>query len=63
MLVVGPNRVFLRYISQVLPSLGETSVRQTTMERLVGGRVRADDDPALARLKGDRRMAGVLHGR
>ena len=23
-LVVGPNRLFLRYISQVLPSLGET---------------------------------------
>ena len=32
-LVVGPNRLFLRYISQVLPSLGETSVVQTTVTR------------------------------
>ena len=31
-LVVGPNPVFLRYISQVLPSLGETSATQTTVE-------------------------------
>ena len=30
-LVVGPNRLFLRYIAQVLPSLGETSVVQTTV--------------------------------
>ncbi|HMK13089.1 MAG TPA: DNA/RNA helicase domain-containing protein, partial [Acidimicrobiales bacterium] len=27
-LVVGPNRVFLRYIQRVLPSLGETGVEQ-----------------------------------
>ena len=33
-LVVGPNPVFLRYISQVLPSLGETSATQTTVERV-----------------------------
>ncbi len=59
-LVLGPNPVFLRYIAQVLPSLGETSVTQTTMERLVGGRVRAFDDPGIARLKGDRRWAVVL---
>ena len=59
-LVLGPNPVFLRYISQVLPSLGETAVRQTTVERLLGGRVRAFDDPAVARLKGDGRWAAVL---
>ena len=33
-LVVGPNRRFLRYIAQVLPSLGETSVVQTTIAGL-----------------------------
>jgi DNA helicase IV len=33
-LVVGPNRVFLRYISEVLPSLGESAVVQTTIEGL-----------------------------
>ena len=45
-LVVGPNPVFLRYIAQVLPSLGEAATRQTTVERLVAGsalRVRAVD--------------------
>jgi DNA helicase IV len=59
-LVVGPNPLFLRYIAQVLPSLGEAATRQTTIERLVGGRVRETDRPAQARLKGDPRMAAVL---
>ncbi len=62
-LVVGPNPVFLRYIAQVLPSLGETAARQTTIERLVSGRtqrVRAFDSDPAGRLKGDRRMADVL---
>ncbi|HMC69899.1 MAG TPA: ATP-binding domain-containing protein, partial [Mycobacteriales bacterium] len=59
-LVIGPNPVFLRYIAQVLPSLGETAVRQSTVERLLGGRVRAFDTPAAAALKGDARMAVVL---
>ena len=62
-LVVGPNPIFLRYIGQVLPSLGETAVRQTTLERLLAGtayrRRGVDGDPA-ARIKGDARMATVL---
>jgi DNA helicase IV len=36
-LVVGPSPVFLRYIEQVLPSLGETGVLLTTPEQLVPG--------------------------
>jgi len=59
-LVIGPNPVFLRYIAQVLPSLGETAVRQTTVERLLGGRVRSFDTAAVAGVKGDGRMAEVL---
>jgi DNA helicase IV len=59
-LVIGPNPVFLRYISQVLPSLGETAVRQSTVERLLGGRVRAFDTARAAALKGDARLATVL---
>jgi len=61
-LVVGPNRVFLRYISQVLPSLGETAVVQTTIDGLVGVRypVRGEDPPDVARVKGDVRMAEVV---
>ena len=34
-LVIGPSRAFLRYIAQVLPSLGEEAVIQTTMADLV----------------------------
>jgi len=59
-LVVGPNPLFLRYIAQVLPSLGEAATRQTTVERLVGARVRRTDPPEVMALKGDARMAAVL---
>ena len=59
-LVIGPNPVVLRYIAQVLPSLGETAVRQSTVERLLGGRVRAFDTAEVAALKGDARMATVI---
>jgi DNA helicase IV len=59
-LVVGPNPLFLQYIAQVLPSLGEAATRQTTIERLVGGRVGREDEPEVARLKGDARMAALL---
>jgi DNA helicase IV len=61
-LVVGPNPTFLEYISGVLPSLGETSVRQATVEGLFGRRhpVTVADERTVARLKGDRRMADVI---
>ncbi|WP_426348368.1 HelD family protein [Alloiococcus sp. CFN-8] len=32
-LVIGPNDIFLEYIGTVLPSLGETGVKQTTFHR------------------------------
>jgi DNA helicase IV len=62
LLVVGPNPLFLQYISQVLPSLGETAVSQTTLPMLLSarGRVRATEADAVATLKGDARMAEVL---
>jgi DNA helicase IV len=61
-LVVGPNPVFLRYISQVLPSLGETSATQMTVDGLIGLRFRVvgDDPAAVAAVKGDARMVTVL---
>jgi len=61
-LVIGPNPVFLRYISQVLPSLGETSVVQTTVPGLRGASfpVRAVEPAAVAAVKGDARMAEVV---
>lgn len=61
-LLVGPNPVFLRYIGQVLPSLGESGVALSTIEGLVpGARVRAVDIPLVARAKGDSRMAKVVN--
>src|SRR4051812_25023396 len=59
-LVVGPNRLFLRYISQVLPSLGETSVVQTTVSGLGAVEVRGEDTEAAAAVKGDLRLADVI---
>ena len=52
-LLVGPSRVFLRYIDQVLPSLGETGVVTTTLAELFPG-VRADgsEPDAVAEVKG-----------
>ena len=34
-LVIGPNRVFLRYIERVLPSLGEAGIEQVVLADLV----------------------------
>jgi DNA helicase IV len=60
-LVLGPNRLFLAYISEVLPSLGEVAVVQTTLPGLVGAwRVRGEDPFDVSRLKGDPRMAEVV---
>jgi DNA helicase IV len=59
-LVVGPNALFLRYIEQVLPSLGE-SATLSTIGGLVGDvHVTVEDPPSVARIKGDPRMAQVI---
>jgi DNA helicase IV len=61
MLVVGPNRLFLRYIEQVLPSLGETGVELATPASLLPGVIARGTDPIeVERLKGDERMIGVI---
>jgi DNA helicase IV len=63
-LVVGPNRSFLDHVGAVLPSLGEVQVAHTTVEDLVvptGTRVGGQDATPVASLKGDERMAAVLH--
>jgi DNA helicase IV len=61
-LVVGPNPLFLTYIAQVLPSLGESSATQLTVDQLLGLRFRlvGRDSEAGARVKGDARMATVI---
>jgi DNA helicase IV len=60
-LVVGPNTLFLRYIEQVLPSLGETGVVMSTPGELYPGVEAGVEDIAdVAALKGDLRMARVI---
>ncbi|MEO3891176.1 AAA family ATPase [Nonomuraea sp. B5E05] len=58
-MIVGPNRAFLSYISSVLPALGEVKVDQTTVAGLLGDHA-APEDPMVAAVKGDARMAAVL---
>ncbi|MEV6158754.1 AAA family ATPase [Nonomuraea sp. NPDC052129] len=58
-MIVGPNRAFLSYISSVLPALGEVKVDQTTVAGLLGEHA-APEDPMVSALKGDARMAAVL---
>ena len=64
-LVVGPNDSFLSYIADVLPALGEIDAVQTTVTSLVcqanGVNARGLDSVAAALIKGDVRMAEVLH--
>ncbi|HEY4465265.1 MAG TPA: 3'-5' exonuclease [Streptosporangiaceae bacterium] len=60
-LIIGPNATFLRYISQVLPSLGETDVVLSSLGELFPGvRATAEDSPEAAVVKGDLRMVKVL---
>jgi DNA helicase IV len=60
-LVVGPNSTFLRYIDQVLPSLGETDVVLATISELYPGvSATAPESAEAARTKGDLAMADVL---
>ncbi|MFC8192258.1 HelD family protein [Cellulomonas sp. NPDC057328] len=60
-LLVGPSRTFLRYIDQVLPSLGETGVVTATVAELVPGvEARGTEDDAVATVKGRAVMARVV---
>ncbi|MFC7534679.1 HelD family protein [Actinoplanes sp. GCM10030250] len=60
-LILGPNTTFLRYISQVLPSLAETGVLLATLgDMFPGVRARAVESQAAAALKGRLHMLDVL---
>ncbi|MER7131496.1 HelD family protein [Streptosporangium saharense] len=60
-LILGPNRAFLGYVSAVLPALGEMDVEQTTLEELLAPEpLRGSDEEATAAVKHDARMAEVL---
>src|SRR5262245_39140408 len=60
-LVVGPNPMFMDYVSHVLPALGEDAVEQRAVsERLDGVEVTREDALDVARLKADPRLAEVV---
>jgi DNA helicase IV len=60
-LLVGPSPIFLRYIDEVLPSLGEDEVTLATPAALKPRmRVRGTESVAAAAVKGDVRMAKVI---
>jgi DNA helicase IV len=60
-LVIGPSPTFLRYVGQVLPSLGETSVLLSTIADLYPGITAQREEPVpTARLKGRLDMAEVI---
>ncbi|WP_335618038.1 helicase [Lentzea guizhouensis] len=60
-LIVGPNTGFLQYVSDVLPSLGETDVVFATPGELYPGVVTdVEDTPPLQRLKGDVSVLDLL---
>jgi DNA helicase IV len=60
-LIVGPNDTFLRYISQVLPSLAETGVLLCTLGDLYPGiTARRAEPDRVAEIKGRAVMADVL---
>ncbi|MFG2746920.1 HelD family protein [Streptomyces chartreusis] len=61
LLILGPNRTFLSYISEVLPALGETGVRQSTLrDEIARHPVKGVDGRDAAVVKHDGRMAEVL---
>lgn len=61
LLILGPNRTFLSYIAEVLPALGETGVRQSTIGEEIADRpATGEDGPRTAVVKHDPRMAEVL---
>jgi DNA helicase IV len=60
-LVVGPNRTFMEYVSHVLPTLGEENVDQRAAGDLLDGvEATRAEAPDVAALKGDARMALVV---
>ena len=60
-LIIGPSATFLRYIDQVLPSLGENDVVLATIGTLFPEvDARGSERPQAAQVKGDIKMVDVL---
>ncbi|MEW2497602.1 RNA polymerase recycling motor ATPase HelR [Streptomyces nodosus] len=61
-LFVGPHQPYLAYVADVLPSLGEDSVRTCTLRDLVaeGAGAAHESDPEVARLKSSAAMVRAI---
>jgi len=60
-LVIGPNRTFMEYVSHVLPALGENAVVQRAVDELGAGiEPTLRDPPPVALVKADTRLAEVV---
>ncbi|MDU0478522.1 ATP-binding domain-containing protein [Staphylococcus chromogenes] len=60
-LIIGPNEVFLEYISHVLPELGETGVVLSTVGQMYPGMTPTRVDSRLAQeIKGSEEMVYIL---
>jgi DNA helicase IV len=59
-LIVGPNKTLIAYISGVLPALGEIDAEQVSIDELYPAALRGPDEAGVAELKHDVRMASVL---
>ncbi|WP_244833847.1 UvrD-helicase domain-containing protein [Clostridium sp. BJN0001] len=46
-LIFGPNDIFMDYIAQVLPSLGESNIAETTFENFAKNIVKITDDSSI----------------
>lgn len=62
-LVIGPHQRFLRYVGQVLPTLGTRDVNAVQLDRLWDGEIHGTDGALARRVKSDDRMAAVLRRR
>jgi len=62
LLFVGPHNGYMSYIEDVLPSLGEDGAQTCTLRDLVaeGATAVVEVDPAVARLKSGRSLAGAV---
>jgi len=60
-LVVGPNPMFMDYVSQVLPALGEEAVEQRALAEMLDGiETDREEAPDVAALKADPRLSEVV---
>lgn len=61
-LVVGPNRTFIRYIRKLLPSLGDEDIDHSELEALLGTPVALgrEEKASLIKVKGAERMRHLI---